>query len=95
MHQRLRSVHRALTDDEIDLFSQLVKEAWDKPWWRRLVDTIVDRQHSLLITLAMGTLDQRAEDRLRGQIDEDSFFLALDIQGELMNEKEKRDGTGR
>lgn len=67
---------------QVERFEQALRGAYDDPWWRQLVTTIKDRKQEFLEQLAMGLSDQRTEDRIRGQITELNFLLALDKYGE-------------
>ena len=74
---------------------ELVREAWDKPWWRRLMTEITNRRTSFLQALVESDtsgLGQRQEDRLRGQINELTFFLALDERGRALVQEGRQDG---
>lgn len=76
---------------ELREFERTLKNAHNDLWWRQFVNLIKDRRMSFMETLAGGILDQRAEDRLRGQISELSWLLALDQYAELP----RRDTDGR
>ena len=80
---------RKLTDEDGALFDQLLTEAYDKPWWRQVILAVEGRRNNFLTTLVNGVDDQRAEDRLRGQINELNFFLLLDQRAEQLIEARK------
>lgn len=69
---------KALTVEELHKFDSLAAEAWDKPWWRQYMKVIKDRRLGQLAILVDGFSDQRSEDRLRGQINELNFIIAID-----------------
>src|SRR4030095_2663810 len=72
-------------DSQIE-FEELMVEAYDKPWWRRIVAAVKQRQQHFVAQLVAAQEDQRTEDRVRGQINECDFFLTLDEQARLAQE---------
>jgi hypothetical protein len=66
--------------EDLDKFDSLIKEAYNKPWWRAYIEQIVIRKNDCLNDLADpgSDLNQRQEDRLRGCIIAYNFTLALD-----------------
>lgn len=66
--------------EDLDKFDQLIKDAYDKPWWRAYVEQIVIRKTDCLNDLADpgNDLTQRQEDKLRGCIVAYNFTLSLD-----------------
>lgn len=79
--------------EKVEKFESLVREAWDKPWWREFVNLITEHRQAAFVTLAAGMDDQRVEDRLRGQILAYSFIVLLDQQAkQLIEAKENTNG---
>lgn len=68
------------TREDLDKFDTLIKEAYDKPWWRAYIQQIEIRRTDCLNELANPSSDltQRQEDRLRGCITSYNFTLSLD-----------------
>jgi len=56
---------------------QLLLDARKQAWWLEVVRLMRERRQIHMEELAAGVHDQRAEDRLRGRIDECGFVLAL------------------
>jgi hypothetical protein len=68
-------------------FNELMREAYDKPWWRAIMVAIKQRRDGFVAQLVNAQDDQRTEDRLRGQINELNFFITLDEQGRIEREE--------
>lgn len=83
---------RKLNDDEGAVFDALMLEAYDKPWWRQVILAVEGRRNGFLTALVNGETDQRAEDKLRGQINELNFFLLLDQRAEQLIEERRNGG---
>lgn len=60
------------------VFEELLRGAKADPWWHRLLIEVKRRRAIYAEELETGTQDQRAEDRIRGQISELKWILALD-----------------
>lgn len=80
---------RKISEDESAIFDDLMLNAHDKPWWRQVMLAVEGRRDNFLTALVNGVDDQRAEDRLRGQINELNFFLLLDQRGAQLIEERK------
>jgi hypothetical protein len=65
----------------LEQFEEALRSAHDTVWWRKFMDLIKERRTSFVEALVAGTLDQRAEDRTRGQISELTFVISLDAYG--------------
>jgi hypothetical protein len=78
-----------LTKDDLDAFDSILKDAYDKPWWRLFVQQIETRRMSFLNGLVEGVQDQRDEDRMRGRINELTWLMHIDARGKFLNEEEK------
>jgi hypothetical protein len=76
---------------ELENFDALCREAHDKPWWRAVIKAARARRESFLNQLVMGGLDQRDEDKLRGQILELNFFIILDENGSDLVERARNE----
>jgi hypothetical protein len=76
---------RKEADTQIE-FEELMLEAYDKPWWRRIIAAVRQRQLHFVNQLVAAQADQRVEDKLRGQINECNFFLTLDEQARVTRE---------
>lgn len=75
----------------LDRFDRCLIEGCQSEWWKLFTDQIRDRMNDFLMMMVNGGLDQRAEDKLRGQILEDSFILTLDERGKgLVKQREGR-----
>lgn len=83
-----------LVQEDIDAFDSLIREAWDKPWWRRFIATIESRRTAFMGQLIndIGNDSTRMEDKLRGQILELSWILAVDEYGKKLF-LDKKEGT--
>lgn len=80
---------------ETEEFESLAAEAYDKPWWRKMVELWRARQEYCVAALVNGGLEKPAEDTLRGQIQELNFNLNLDKKAKSLaedKEKERRHG---
>lgn len=75
-----REVSRIVQTQE--RFEQALRGAYDDPWWRQFVGAVRDRRQEFMEQLVAGTFEQRMEDRIRGQIAELTWILALDRYGE-------------
>lgn len=80
---------RKISDEDGEVFDQLLIDAYDKPWWRQVILAVEGRRNNFLTTLVNGVDDQRAEDKLRGQINELNFFLLLDQRAAQLIEERK------
>lgn len=83
-----------LQQEEVDVFDSLMREAWDKPWWRRFVATVEARRSTFMTQLIndIGNDNTRFEDKLRGQILELSWILAVDEYGKKLFQQ-KNEGS--
>jgi hypothetical protein len=91
----VQSTSVKLAQEDIDVFDSLMREAWDKPWWRRFVSTVEGRRTAFMSQLIndIASDNTRMEDKLRGQIFELSWIIAVDEYGKkLFLEKEARNG---
>ena len=70
---------------ELEEFERALAHAHDEPWWRKFIETVKERRASFVETLVSGSMDQRSEDRCRGQISELNFILSLDQYAEAHN----------
>lgn len=66
----------------LEEFERILKGAHDDVWWRRFIELIKERRMSFIDSLVGGEMDQRSEDRTRGQISELNFILTLDMYAE-------------
>ena len=80
------------TREDLDKFDRLMRDAYDKPWWRAYVEQVMIRRSDCYAQLADpgSDLTQRQEDRLRGRINECNFTLALDEIAKQHAESEGR-----
>lgn len=76
--------------DEQNQFDQLLKDAFDKPWWRKVVDAFKARRAGMLEMLCQGGMEKHDEDILRGQIREDSLIIFLDERARLLTEQKEQ-----
>lgn len=67
---------------ELEEFERILEGAHEDIWWRRFIETVKERRAAFVDSLVAGTMDQRTEDRTRGQISELNFIIALDQHGE-------------
>lgn len=77
---------------ELERFDNLARDAFKQPWWRAIVKAIQDRRSAFVNMLCEGKLEQRDEDRLRGQISELNFILFLDDQARRLLEESTQKG---
>lgn len=70
---------------ELEAFDQALLHAREDVWWRKFIGMIRERRQNFTEALVAGDMDQRAEDRCRGQISELTFILSLDLYGEHKN----------
>lgn len=83
-----------ITIEGLDNLDSLAREAYEKPWWRSLIKTIEMRRMAFLNELVSTQQEQRAEDMMRGRIQELTFILAVDENAKrLFNEKETGNGS--
>jgi hypothetical protein len=87
-----KEIKMDFTREDLDKFDQLMRDAYDKPWWRSYIEQVMIRRNDFHAQLAdPGTdLTQRQEDRLRGRINECNFTLALDEIAKQHSEKQGR-----
>ena len=77
-------------EEDLDRFDQVLRGAYTDPWWREFVRLVGLRRQSYMEDLVSSSLDQRIEDRIRGQITELTWILSLDaVAGRQL---EKSDG---
>lgn len=76
---------------ELEEFERILRGAHDDVWWRRFIELIRERRASFIDSLVAGDMDQRSEDRTRGQISELNFVLSLDQYAE--NDNARRNST--
>lgn len=69
----------------LENFEQALRGAYETLWWRQFISLIKERRAMFVEALVGGDLDQRAEDRTRGQISELNFILSLDMYAEAQN----------
>ena len=78
-----------LEKEQLDHFDRALIEGCQTEWWKLFTDQIRDRMNDFLMMMVNGGMDQRGEDKLRGQILEDSFILTLDERAKgLAKQKE-------
>lgn len=76
--ERLATAH-------LEEFERALVGAHDDPWWRKFIETVKERRASFIDSLVSGDMDQRTEDRTRGQISELNFIVGLDQYAENTN----------
>ena len=81
-----------ISKEDAEQFEALLREGWDKPWWRSYIDKVWLRRTQFVNELLEGTLTQREEDRLRGRVNELNWLLAIDAYGKTLHE-ERRNGS--
>ena len=79
-----------VTAAHLETFEQALQGAYEDPWWRLFIETVKERRASFIDSLVAGDMDQRSEDRTRGQISELNFILALDQHGGNVNGQNER-----
>lgn len=67
-------------------FAELLRGVHDNPWWRRFLQEVSNRRLRFSETLELGVEDQRTEDRIRGQISELKWIIALDAYAAMQKE---------
>lgn len=77
---------------ELEDWDQLAAQGYEQAWWRKIIEAIKKRQHSFLNQLVEGGLEKDAEDKLRGAISEDQFFILLDERAHQLH-REKLGGS--
>ena len=70
--------------EDLDRFEGLLREAWDKPWWREFMKLIGERRLTETAKLVNETLPQRDEDRIRGSITTLAWIMAIDGHGKQL-----------
>ena len=80
------NIRPQITPEDLDRYENLLREAWDKPWWREYIRKTEEQLNDMLGQLVNSHLDQRQEDRLRGKIDAFSWPLALDDEAARLND---------
>ena len=78
----------------IEEFERALMGAHEDVWWRKFIEAVKDRRASFIDSLVSGTMDQRTEDRTRGQISELNFILALDQHAENLNGQRTESTSG-
>ncbi len=86
LQDKIRSRFR-VEIDELEQWESLMRDAYEKPFWRKVIAKVKERQHTALMLIVNGELTQRQEDKIRGQIEEDNFFLLLDEGARQLQER--------
>ena len=76
-------------------FDEHLESAVRESWWRMFVEVVTKRRLDLMEELASGSHDQRADDRIRGEISGLSFILILDLRGNGLVKARKEGKDGR
>jgi hypothetical protein len=72
---------------QLEQFDDALRTAYETVWWRTFVRLIGDRRSALMDDLCTRVdMDQRQEDRCRGQISELAFILLLDERARTLRE---------
>jgi hypothetical protein len=80
---------------QIEEFERALIHAHEDLWWRRFIELVKERRQGYTESLVVGDMDQRSEDRCRGQISELTFILSLDLYGEHHNAERTERSTER
>jgi|SRR6185436_7018542 len=86
MERHINIHNKPITPEDLDRYEQLLKEAFHAPWWREFIRLIEKRRNDFLERLCNGNLDQRQEDRLRGEISNCSYIISIDEAGDQLND---------
>jgi len=86
MDREIRISNKQITPEDLDRYEQLLREAFHAPWWREFIRLIEKRRNDFLEKLCNGNLDQRQEDRLRGEISNCSYIISIDEAGDQLND---------
>jgi len=76
---------------EMENFEQALRGAREDLWWRKFIETVKERRMAFIDSLVAGDMDQRSEDRTRGQISELNFIIGLDLYAENKNGRTESD----
>lgn len=73
--------------ENLDKFEGLLREAWDKPWWREFQRLVAERREAKTAALInpVGNVTQRDEDKLRGEIMALVWVMAIDEHGKRLH----------
>jgi hypothetical protein len=72
---------------ELEQFDEALRGAHESVWWRTLVALLQQRRTLLMEELCTRVdMDQRQEDRARGQVSELTFVLVLDERARTLKE---------
>ena len=84
-----------LQDEEIKVYDACLKVAIKEAWWNEFVRITRARRVRFMETLATAEdLTQRTEDRIRGQISETNFVLALNAYAQTQYNKKGGESNG-
>lgn len=84
--EQVTGENKQLTPEDLDKIDNLLKEAFDAPWWRHYITMVKNRRNGMLEALCNSNLEQRKEDRLRGEISNCSWTLLIDEAGRQLND---------
>lgn len=85
IREQLSKEHRA-SIEQLDAFDLLARQAYSEPWWRAVISAVQERRMTFLNELVTTQQDQRAEDQLRGRIQELTFLLTIDANAKRLAE---------
>lgn len=80
--------------DNLNKFEGLLREAFDKPWWREFQRLVAERREAKTASLInpMAGASQRDEDKLRGEIMALAWIMAIDDHGKRLRTEEAPNG---